>query len=110
MKHLPNILSLLRIVGAVALLLSNVSSSPLALPSSVTKGYGLASFARESWPSPSELGWLSLLRPFVSIIPIIIVASVATYAAIQEGYFIRRNTPRQTGRWHKLKIIPYFLT
>ena len=214
MKHLPNILSLLRIVGAVALLLSNVSSSPLALPSFVTKGYGLASFARESWPSPSELGWLSLLSPFwllyivcgisdivdgwlarklncvtrtgalldsladicfvaccawkllpilelpqwlwlwagiivaikivnqllalmmygrccfphtiankwagfllfivvpmtfVSIIPIAIVASVATFAAIQEGYFIRRNAPRKTGRWHKLKNIPYFL-
>lgn len=53
MKHLPNILSSLRIVGAVALLLTNVSSSPLALPSSIT-----------TWPSSSELGWLSLLRPF----------------------------------------------
>ena len=31
MKHLPNILSSLRIVGAVALLLSNVSSSPFWL-------------------------------------------------------------------------------
>ena len=45
----------------------------LALPSSVT-----------TWPSSSELGWLSLLRPFVSIIPISIVAAVATFAAIQE--------------------------
>ena len=68
----------------------------LALPSSVT-----------TWPSSSELGWLSLLRPFVSIIPISIVAAVATFAAIHEGcvlaragstegqrHFIRRNAPR----------------
>ena len=34
-----------------------------------------------------------------SIIPIVIVASVATFAAIHEGHFIRRNAPRQTGRW-----------
>ena len=55
----------------------------LALPSSVT-----------TWPSSSELEWLSLLRPFLSIIPITIVASVATFTAIQEGHFIRRNAPR----------------
>ena len=29
-----------------------------------------------------------------SIIPIVIVASVATFAAIHEGHFIRRNAPR----------------
>ena len=34
-----------------------------------------------------------------SIIPIVIVVSVATFAAIHEGHFIRRNAPRQTGRW-----------
>ena len=33
-----------------------------------------------------------------SIIPIAIVAVVATFAAVQEGHFIRRNAPRQTGR------------
>ena len=53
MRHLPNILSSLRIVGAVALLLCDVVGTTLALPSSVT-----------TRPSPSELGWLSLLRPF----------------------------------------------
>ncbi len=53
MKHLPNILSSLRIVGAVALLLCDVIGTTLALPSSVT-----------TRPSPSEFGWLSLLRPF----------------------------------------------
>ena len=53
MKHLPNILSSLRIVGAVALLLCDVVGTTLALPSSVT-----------TRPSPSEFGWLSLLRPF----------------------------------------------
>ena len=56
----------------------------LALPSSVT-----------TWPSSSELGWLSLLRPFLSIIPITIVASVATFAAIQEGHIIRTNKNKQ---------------
>jgi CDP-diacylglycerol--glycerol-3-phosphate 3-phosphatidyltransferase len=45
----------------------------LALPSSVT-----------TWPSSSELGWLSLIRPFVSIIPLSLVAAVAAFAAIQE--------------------------
>ena len=193
MKHLPNILSLLRMVGAVVLLLCDVVGTTLALPSSVT-----------TRPSPSELGWLSLLRPFWvlyalcgfsdiadgwlarklkcvtrtgalldsvadicfvaccawkllpilelpqwlwlwagvivaikvvnqlsalvmygcccfphtlankwagfllfitvpmtlwSIAPISIAAIVATFAAIQEGHFIRRNAPRQTGRW-----------
>ena len=53
MKHLPNILSSLRIVGAVALLLCDVIGTTLALPSSVT-----------TRPSPSEFGWPSLLRPF----------------------------------------------
>lgn len=193
MKHLPNILSLLRMVGAVVLLLCDVVGTTLALPSSVT-----------TRPSPSELGWLSLLRPFWvlyalcgfsdiadgwlarklkcttrtgalldsmadicfvaccawkllpilelpqwlwlwagvivaikvvnqlsalvmygrccfphtlankwagfllfitvpmtlwSIAPISIAAIVATFAAIQEGHFIRRNALRQTGRW-----------
>ena len=49
----------------------------LALPSSVT-----------TWPSSSELGWLSLLRPFWSIVPIAIVAAIATLAAIHEGYYL----------------------
>ena len=139
MKHLPNILSLLRMVGAVVLLLCDVVGTTLALPSSVT-----------TRPSPSELGWLSLLRPFWvlyalcgfsdiadgwlarklisalvmygccrfphtlankwagfllfiavpmiiwSIAPITIVASVATFAAVQEGHFIRtRNNMRK---------------
>ena len=32
-----------------------------------------------------------------SIIPVSISAVVATFAAVQEGHFIRRNAPRQTG-------------
>ena len=36
---------------------------------------------------------------FWSIIPVSIAATVATFAAVQEGHFIRRNAPRQTGRW-----------
>ena len=50
----------------------------LALPSSVT-----------TWPTSSEPGWLSLFRPFWSIIPIAIVATIATFAAVQEGHVIR---------------------
>ena len=34
-----------------------------------------------------------------SIAPISIAAIVATFAAIQEEHFIRRNAPSQTGRW-----------
>ena len=51
----------------------------LASPSSVT-----------TWPSSSELGWLSLLRPIWSVVPITIVAAVATFAAIHEGCVLAR--------------------
>ena len=34
-----------------------------------------------------------------SIAPISIAAIVATFAAIHEGHYIRRNASRQTGRW-----------
>ena len=43
--------------------------------------------------------FIAVPMTFVSIIPITIIAAIATFAAIQEGHFIRRNTPRQTGRW-----------
>ena len=40
---------------------------------------------------------------FHTVFPITIVAAFATFAAIHEGYFIRRNAPRQTGRWLPLE-------
>jgi CDP-diacylglycerol--glycerol-3-phosphate 3-phosphatidyltransferase len=43
--------------------------------------------------------FIAVPMTFVSIIPITIVAAIATFAAIREGHFIRRNAPRQTGRW-----------
>ncbi len=169
MKHLPNILSSLRIVGAVALLLSNVSSSPFwvlyivcgisdiadgwlarklkyvtrtgALLDSLADFYFVVCCAWKLLPTLELPQWLWLWggvivaikvmnqisaierhghccfphtmankwagfllfiavpMTFVSIIPITIIAAIATFAAIQEGHFIKRNTPRQTGRW-----------
>ena len=54
MKHLPNVISIVRIAGYICLLFCDVA------------------------------GW-----PFWSVIPIAIVAAVATFAAVQEGHFIR---------------------
>ncbi len=64
MKHLPNILSLLRMVGAVALLLSNVSNCPLTLPSADTTWPSIPELSMPTRSLSSEFGWLSLLRPF----------------------------------------------
>ena len=169
MKHLPNILSSLRIVGAVALLLSDVSSilfgalyivcgisdiadgwlarklrcvtmkgalldsladicfvsccawkllPILELPQwlwlwagvivvikVVNQLSALVMYGRCCFPHTAANKWAGFLlfiavpMTFVSIIPITIVAAIATFAAIREGHFIRRNAPRQTGRW-----------
>jgi CDP-diacylglycerol--glycerol-3-phosphate 3-phosphatidyltransferase len=42
--------------------------------------------------------FIAVPTAFISTIPISIVAAIATFAAIQEGHFIRRNAPRQTGK------------
>jgi len=159
MKHLPNILSSLRIVGAVTLLLSNVSSIPFwvlyivcgisdiadgwlarklkcvtktgALLDSVADICFVACCAWKLLPILELPQWLWLWAgvivvikvenqllalvmyrrccfphtlankatgfllfiavplTFWSIVPIAIVASVATFAAIQEGHYIR---------------------
>ena len=161
MKHQPNILSSLRIVGAVALLQSNVSSSPFWVLyifcgiSDIADGWlarklkcvtttgalldSLADFCFVAccawkflpilelpqwlwlWAGVivvikvvNQLSALVLYRRFCfphtlankatgfllfiavpitycTVIPIAIVASVATFAAIQEGHFIRRS-------------------
>ena len=43
--------------------------------------------------------FIAVPMTFWSIVPITFVASVATFATVQEEHFIRRNAPRQTGRW-----------
>ena len=169
MKHLPNILSSLRIVGTVVLLLSDVSSilfgvlyivcgfsdiadgwlarklkcvtrtgalldsvadicfvaclCPLLLPilelpqwlwlwagvivaiKVVNQLSALVMYGRCCFPHTLANKWAGFLlfitvpMTLWSIAPISIAAIVATFAAIQEGHFIRRNAPRQTGRW-----------
>ena len=169
MKHLPNILSSLRMVGAVALLPCDVVGTtfwvlymlcgisdivdgwlarklkcvtrtgalldsladfcfvaclcPLLLPilklpqwlwlwagvifsiKVANQLSALVMYGRCCFPHTLANKWAGLLlfiavpMTFWSIAPISIAAIVATFAAIQEGHFIRRNAPRQTGRW-----------
>ena len=73
MKQLPNIITLLRIAGSLGLLLCDVTGVVLAMPSSVT-----------TRPSPSELGWLSLLRPFW------IIYALCGISDIIDGWLARR--------------------
>ena len=161
MKHLPNILSSLRIVGAVALLLSKVSSIPFwvfyivccisdiadgwlarrlkcvtktgALLDSLADICFVACCAWKLLPIlelPQWLWWwagvivaikivnqisalvmfghccfphtlankvtgfllfIAVPMTFYTVIPITIVTTIATYAAIHEGHFIRTN-------------------
>ena len=164
MKHLPNILSSLRIVGAVALLLCDVAGTTfmtlyalcgisdiadgwlarkmkcvtrtgalldsladiclvaccawkilpiLELPKwlwlwagvivaikvvnqlSALVMYGHCCFPHTTANKATGfLLFIAVPMTFLSIIPIVIVASVATFAAIHEGHFIRTNTVR----------------
>ena len=168
MKHLPNILSSLRMVGAVALLLCDVVGTTLwalytlcgisdivdgwlarklkcvtgtgALLDSLADFCFVACCAWKFLPILELPQWLWLWAGVIvaikvvnqvsavvvcghccfphtlankatgfllfiavpmtvwSIIPISISAVVATFAAVQEGHFIRRNAPCQTGR------------
>ena len=116
MKYLPNILSSLRIVGAVALLLSNVSSiffgvllPILELPQwlwlwagvivaikVVNQLVALVMYGRCCFPhtlANKATGFLLFIAvPMIvwSIIPISIAAIVATFAAIHEGCVLAR--------------------
>ena len=166
MKHLPNILSSLRIVGAVALLLSDVSSiffgvlyivcgisdivdgrlarklkcvtrtgalldsvadicfvaccawkllPILELPQwlwlwagvivaikVVNQIFALVMYGCFQFPHTTAnkitgfLLFISVPMVLWSIVPIIIVAAIATFAAIQEGHFIRRNARQKS--------------
>ena len=65
----------------------------------------LVMYGRFCFPHTLANKWAGFLlfvavpMTFWSIIPVSITATVATFAAVQEGHFIRRNAPRQTGRW-----------
>ena len=62
MKHLPNVISAFRIAGSIGLLFCDVT------------------------------GWLLFLAVpamFRSVIPLALVAAIATFAAVQEGHYIR---------------------
>ena len=65
----------------------------------------LVMYGRCCFPHATANKWAGFLlfiavpMTFRSIVPILIAAIVATFAAIQEGHFIRRNAPRQIGRW-----------
>ena len=166
MKHLPNILSSLRIVGAVALLLSNVPGilfwmlyivcgisdiadgwlarklkcvtkrgalldsvadicfvaccawkllPILELPQwlwlwagvivaikVVNQIFALVMYGCFQFPHTTAnkitgfLLFISVPMVLWSIVPIIIVAAIATFAAIQEGHFIRRNARQKS--------------
>ena len=151
MNHLPNILSSLRMVGAVALLLSDVSSILFGVLyivcgiSDIADGWlarklkcvtrtgalldsladicfvaccawklvivaikvvnqlsALVMYGCCCFPHTLANKWAGFLLfiavpiTFWSIVPITIVASVATFAAVQEGHFIRtRNNMRK---------------
>ena len=73
MTQLPNIITLLRIAGSLGLLLCDVTGVALAMPSSVT-----------TRPSPSEFGWLSLLRPFW------IIYALCGISDIADGWLARK--------------------
>ena len=70
MKHIPNIITAFRLLGAVCLLLSDPAGAVFWVI------YGLC-------------GVSDMLDG--SIVPIAIVAGIATFAAVQEGHFIRKR-------------------
>ena len=84
MKHLPNIITAIRFLGALCLLRCNPAGAAFWII------YGLCGV------SDMVDGYLvrrlhAVPTVFRSIIPIAIVAGVATFAAVQEGHFIRKG-------------------
>lgn len=133
MKHIPNIITVLRLLGAVSLLLCNPESAAfwviygLCGVSDMADGYLARRLHTESktgavldsvadicfvaccairlLPALQIPLWLwiwagliiiikiinQISALFWSIVPIVIVAGIATYAAIQEGHLIRKR-------------------
>ena len=119
MKHIPDIITTLRLLGAVFLLPSDPASVVFGViyglcgVSDMADGYlarrlhaeskagavldSVAVYKRLCFPHTLAnkmaglLLFLSVPLTFWSVIPIAIVAGVATFAAIQEGHFIRKS-------------------
>ena len=103
MKRLPNVISVLRIAGSIGLLFCNVSGWPfwtlyvLCGFSDMADGWLARKLHAETeagaiWDSVADIVFVACcatrLLPVLEI-PIAIVAAMATFAAVQEGHFIR---------------------
>ena len=93
MKHIPNIITVLRILGALCLLFCNPAGAALWVIYSLC---GLSDMIdghlARKLHAESKIGLLlfcAVPTVFWSIVPIAIVACVATFASVQEGHFIR---------------------
>ena len=103
MKHLPNVISILRIAGSTSLLFCDVKGWPfwtlyaLCGLSDILDGWLARRLHAESrtgavLDSVADIVFVACcatrLLPVLEI-PIAIVAAMATFAAVQEGHFIR---------------------
>ena len=80
--HLPNVISILRIAGSIGLLFCDVAGWMF---------WALYALCGISDMVDGFLLFLTVPTMFWSMIPISIVAAIATFAAVQEGHFIRRR-------------------
>ena len=89
MKRIPNILTTLRLLGAICLLIIIIKI--------INQISALAVYKRLCFPHTQAnkltglLLFIAVPLMFWSIVPIAIVAGIATFAAIQEGHFIRTD-------------------
>ena len=94
MKLLPNVISVLRVAGSIGLLFCDVAGV-IVFIKMVNQVSALAVFKRFCFPHTwankltGFLLFLSVPTMFWSMIPISIVAAIATFAAVQEGHYIR---------------------
>ena len=94
MKRLPNVISALRIVGSFGLLFCDVAGwmfwalYALCGISDMVDG-PLARKLQSANRLTGFLLFLTVPTMFRSMIPISIVAAIATFAAVQEGHLIR---------------------
>ena len=84
MKHIPNIITILRLLGTACCKIINQVSVLMAFRHFCfphTKANKLAGL----------LLFLAVPTLFWSVVPMAFVAGVATFAAVQEGHFIRTH-------------------
>ena len=102
MKHLPNVISVLRIAGAIGLLpLLEIPAwlwiwaGVIAFIKMVNQVSALAVYKRFCFPHTVAnkltglLLFLAIPAAFRSVIPVAIVTAIATFSAVQEGHYIR---------------------